>query len=823
MKTLLALDLSCGKVARLEHDLDKVAKILNLPNDWRLKTCSTNAFHHEFCQARAEWCLRWLLKALCTSDPSFTNVRANASSWILLGRLIAQLPVSLIAKALSANAFVKCLKDTLLENYSQVTVDNLGSRLKNSKHNGDGEAHLSQSNNDKLEPENQKLFLAIDEVFRLIVKLALNRSSESLANEHVKLSLRCDLFTAAYITRLYIMGLNDHLLNNIQKYTYKIGDDLIAPVARFWEMNLEDTESLTNEISTAFAFQCTLPLLYTIIILEEPLMDMVDKNDVEISRKTRSFIQFLIAKYSLSCASAHFIRSRKEREHRESLLLEPIIKEIKFEIKRILEATDEEKVDSGASLTLIASTVPLLFKLIVKSNFWDRSLHKKDEATRCKSIFRTLAGCLGVDVFHNDHRSIPNVCVINMITLIKITVDQNIDLGIDTLKFVTQHFSGIYRQQSKNINWGLIAALFRFSNDTFLRCLLGGGDQDQGDYQLGTSLLENLLYNLARGSNEILLLQTSPQFYDGSLEAYEELKSSILYPLMVSFVRTRNTKMLISTWRSELNKAIANYGATSELSILSIWDDNELGTHITQLLQKHVSMQEISNFCCNEIEILKEHVKLEQQGFSLAKLEPQTVYHELYASMTILNSLLSSLSDEGSINDLVTNLPTLVSFLLNLLDGLPECYEMLRCNMLRVLFQVFRVLWWDFDRSDGIVGRGQLYRLPWKFGLSIFDRSYKYDDEVNAAEYQSQHVTIYFLVVNWYECFVRGLHIYLQSDFAENLIKYMIGILHTLRAKKSLQSAAELCWNGNSQWIRSLWHLSLANVSIVVRYPQVLK
>ena len=823
MKTLLALDLSCVKVARLEHELDKVARSLNLPNDWRLNT--SNSFHHEVCQARAEWCLRWLLRALCTSELSFTHVRANVSSWVLLGRLISQLPVPLTAKALNINTFVKFLKDTLEENYSHVNVDILGSRLKDFERNGHGVVLPCRSKNDRVEPKYQSLFPAFDEVVRLILKLASNRSSETLANEQVKLSLKCDLSTAARVARLYIMGLNKHLLTDLKDCIYKISDNLIAPAAKLWEINLEDVENLAGEGSIAFASQCTLPLLYTLVILEEPQMDIVDRHNVELSRKTRSAIQYLIAKYLLSCAPAHLIQSQKERIRRQSLIIEPIIQEINRSITRMVEATDEQKVDSGASLALMARTVPLLFGLIVRSNFSDKSLSSEDKATRYESTFRTLAACLGVDNSHAIHRGIPEVCVTNVVSLVEITIDQNIELGTDTLVFVTQCFSGICGQTTKNVNWELIAVLFRICNDIYFRSLLEERDQNQNqvNHQLGTTLLKNLLHHLALKSNEILLLQPSPEFHEGFLEAYKRLKSSILYPLLVSFVRTRNIKMLIFIWRSELSKAAANYNVNSGLLLLSIWDDNELATHIAQLLQNYISMQEILSLCCSEIKILKEYVNPEQHGIFSEEPELQTVYHELYASTTVLNCLFSSLSNEGSVNELLTDLPTLISVLLKLFDELPNSSTTLKCNILLVLHQVYRVIWRDFDQSDRIVDRQQLNRLPWNFGLCLFERLDIYDSEVSHAELQLQYVTNHFLVSNWYECYVRNIHAYVPSNLAENLMKYMNGVLNTLCAENLFQTAAEMSWNGDMKWIRSLWHLSLANVCIVVQYPQILK
>lgn len=735
------------------------------------------------------------------------------------------MPVSLIARALNVNAFIKSIRDTLQENYSDVNTDTLGLSLKNLERNGNGEDFLSLSKNEKVETGRQSLFSAVDKVVRLILNLASNQSSESLANEHVKLSLKCDLSTASYIARLYIMGLNKHLLSNLYECINKISDDLIAPAAQIWEINLGNAENLTDKGPSTFASQCTLPLLYTLVILEEPQMDIIDRHYAELSCKTKSTIQYLIAKYSLSCAPRHLMRSSKESERRQELVIKPIIQGIKSEITRTIEATDEEKVDSRASLALMAKTVPLLFRLIVRSKSLEKSLYTEDAQIRHESTFHSLAACLGVDVSHHMHRSIPEVCVTNVVSLIEITVDQNINLGIETLVFITKTFSGICERKPENVNWGLIEVLFRVRNDKFFRSLLEESDQnqDQDNHQVGASLLKNLLYHLARRSNEILVLQSSDEFHEDIWKAYDELKNSVLYPFLAGFVRTRNIQMLISIWRSELKKAIVNHGVNSELSIPSIWDDNELATHITRLLQNYISMREISDLCYNEIKILKEYVKLKKYRVFSIKHGTQTTCCDLYANMTILNCLLSSIHDLGFTEELSTDVPILVSSLLKLLDELANTSEMLIHKILWVVHQAYRVLWWEFDRSDRTKGRQQLHHIPWKLGLCMFEQSDIYESKVNSARLQMHYATIYFLILYWYECSIRDMHAFIPPNLAGNIIKYINGILNALCANNLSQYTTELYWNGNLKWIRSLCHLFLANVAVVVQYPQILK
>ena len=729
----------------------------------------------------------------------------------------------LFTKILNANAFVICLRVALQENYGHESVDSLITALECSEHYKEqiNQTALPEDRTSKI--KSRCLISAIDEVIRLILGLASNRFNDSSLNEHIRSLLTTDISNAVQLFRLYVMALNKHLLVKSNEFSHGIDDNFIAPAALIWETSLENAETTTEMDLNNFSSHCTLPLLYTLIFLEESRSSIVHIYDVALVYKTRSAAEYLIVKYSLLSAPSYFIKSQKERERRREVALEAAVTEITHEVIRLAEVTENLSASSEASVSVIACTVPLLFKLILRSKPAVNLGHSKSISTYFEPSIRILAASLATNRHQLTHRKIPDVCVLNLKLLIDIAVDQGMSLNKDTLKYIADQYCGLREEKSENINWSLIAALLRLPNDAFFHLMMEGVGRDYDKEQAGITLLDNVIHHLSQWSAEILLPRNSTGSSNNALEVYEEVKTSIFCPFIVSFIRVRKMKNLILLLRSELQKSFTSSKTSSELPTASLWEDDDLIKYTEQLLRSVINWPELLTLCRSEICVFEELFKFSNGGISSGKIGSPFAYYETRASLIILNVLLSLISNDDPAEELRAHLSTTISSLLNLANEFKSSFCMLTCDILRVMYQIYRLLWCDLDKIDNFTHGDQMFCLPWQISLYVFERQANNDDETDLADLQSQYITLSLLASSWYECYVRDMYECIPLGLAERMITHVNRILQTLSANNCIGSAENLFWNGNSRWIRSPWHLSLAIVSIFAQYPQLLK
>ena len=815
LKDLLALESSFENEGDLEHKYDKIAHILKLPKTWRLQICTEMLSQHDVCQSRAEWCFKWLLKAL-TSSSSRPYVRAKISTWILLRHLISRLPVSLVIKTLHANAFIICLKTTLDENYGHESADTLTSILKYLGPDGKQSAHkqfeeVNASNNDS-----HCLILAIDQLLRCILDLAPSQLTNCSVNEHMKLLLRTDTSIAVKLFRLYVMAINKHLAQS-GKFLSNVRDNIIAPAILAWEISLENAQIERELDLKSFSSQCTLPLLYTLLLLSERSSDIGCQYEIKLVCRSRTAIEYLIAKYSLLFAPSCFIKSQKEREQQQEIALKASLYEIVHEVSRLTDAMEEQRANCEMSLSIVARTVPLLYQLILRSKPVAKFGQVEHKSMHIEPILRNLAAALHPR-YQTAHKSAPDVCVENLKTLIEIAVDQGISLNVNTLKFIADHFCRLGRE-NENINWRLVAVLFRLQNDVFFRSLI----KAEGQEQAGLPLLDDLLHQLHRRSFELLSSLNSTEFQKNTLAAYRELKVSICYPFLASFIRTKKVTSFISLLRSELQKSFMNSGVDSELPIASVWEDDDTIIFMKKLLRTEINRPESLKLCHADLSAFKMIIKSNDELGFVSGLNSHPDYYTVRTNLIILEILLSSILNDDPMEDLIENIPSAISNLLYLANKFTTSFNLLYCDVLRVLYSLHYLFWRNLDRMDNFASRGQMIFHPWQLKSRVLTRSEKNDNESSSVDLQSQYLTLSFLASSWYEFFVRDMYEYVPLGFANDIISYINGVLQMLSVFPHNATKEIFAWNGCSRWIHSTRHLSQALISVVVQYPQLLR
>ncbi|KAI9871883.1 MAG: hypothetical protein M1830_002329, partial [Pleopsidium flavum] len=577
---------------------------------------------------KEEWVLRWLLKKL---EAQGNDARLDPQAWLLMKKLVEQIPVVNVARLLSAHNFLQTLEKTLKDGLAQAQdirqgqaasptndlkgpsdiSDASGSSstligtstpgpTKQSRKRKRPAASMEEIMSTSPPSDNahliETLFCSLLGALSQLVEMSTKPSNgESVfAGQYMTAILRTDpnrtacILRSAFNAAEFLMR-NDQLSGSAMSLTVA---SAVASFVTIWEYRSSAlTEDLFGRASNeAFASHCLVPALVLLSSCREY------QHKYSVLARTVTMLEQLLARHIVLPSRSDFLAAREQGASKASLdsilpsdntplaLLEPL-RSIDSELAPNNTPTAGNNLDMR-----VVSTIPLLFDVAVRCLPMDTQRKRIMEAPWLEAIFLNLTNQISLPIFSESAVFVSQQSLEIFEQMLQTAIDRNVSLETTILRSIVTRFSGILNIGKDSCRWTLIAKTLKLDANVFLIPTDVKPDP-KGFSQPADKLLNTLFSQITTVGCTLL-----PTFSDD----YKLIRSLIVLPLLREYAKARDLSGFLRHWHTEL---MAHEGShsTSEDELpdaatsrhLSIWEDVDLINELRSLLESSLTAGQI--------------------------------------------------------------------------------------------------------------------------------------------------------------------------------------------------------------------------------------
>ncbi|KAI9705089.1 MAG: hypothetical protein M1836_006872 [Candelina mexicana] len=611
------------------EQLAKAYKIIGIP----LETTSTllqDHFRHpqvgrkNAFSAKEEWVLRWLLNRLQAVDQVGKNARSDTRSWLLLIRLLQQIPLANAARQLNAHKFMIVLEQVSNE------VKELAGLLHDDPPPGELSCHSpDHSGNSSTSPlpessatvtdsfpkssseksrkrkrqapsaqddrissasaerrrEVSSLLVSVLEAVRCMVRACESSDSQTpaFACEYMKSVLRTGPEAAARIVGRFLSS-GSLVLEDLDHYYMAFQDSIswVGVLLDIWNNRAVSVDDTLGGLSNAaFSSEC----LSSVALLLPRYRSLIPQ-DSAIKATIRILEQLVARHIFIPARSAFFAPSHSKTQSvstskiYEPRLLLDLLKPFREEIMNA-QAQINKTSHSEHPVGELTNGIPSLFDTAIRCSTRSSPRKRLTERPWLLALFRGLAEADGISLSYAPGQELQQSKATVLDQLLHVCVKREVPLETDTLRTIMHQLSGLLGEESDLTNWNLIAKVLKLDANVFLLSKNTNGNTDgqgSGEPNMLRLLLSKITAKITRE-------------YSGIPQDYLIVKAQIIQPLMLEFSRARNMSGFIEHWRRELTDFNEQYAARKRERghALSVWQDEDLGLWLREYLESSMT------------------------------------------------------------------------------------------------------------------------------------------------------------------------------------------------------------------------------------------
>ncbi|KAF2087847.1 hypothetical protein K490DRAFT_65127 [Saccharata proteae CBS 121410] len=655
LQRLLALD---KDFTSFDDQLDQAGRIVGLANfednTNEVPQISTTA------NPRAEWVLRWLLGKLGSQESNSKGPwsRSNKRAWILLGRILGSLPLSISARLLNSNKFLSIVEKTLAENFIvssswwlpvPVQSGELGrnseqlagetappdDKSKSSRKRKRPSAATEIADTSKpasLQPqERHELLSAIARVLDAIVKSTSFslQFHEAMVTEYMKSVLRTDVAQAARLLKRWIMA-QDLSAPNL---------DSMLPI---WELSLSGSKNSTDNLNH-FSLECLMPAATLLSQLQTSSFETTEAMSRAISQLQALFARhvFIPARTAFfDEQNAHLAPRKGNNAEQGKVALEYLLQPLQADI-----STNPK--GNPIPYELFRLMESLLEVAISCSN---RSTPKKrlDEAPWLQHVFVLFSRWIEVPSSQLKLWKLGEPGRRVLTSMLKTLNEEKVPLDSTVLENVVRVHAKLFEKKSEaeieTFDWDMMAQIIASDPSIFMSAR--SPTHDDEDVMDGDTSRQGLSFTDALF--DIITDRWDPfeQKEDDDRLGWERngrndrLARDIIFPLLKAFAQARDLPGFISSWHRQLKRI--HKPTRSKLYLSTEWESKGLVLQLRSVLESSLTPQQTFDM-----------IRLYSRGLMNIAAAVETAHEgfgndaDIYANMVILTALVNALvSDE---------------------------------------------------------------------------------------------------------------------------------------------------------------------------------
>lgn len=615
------------------------------------------------------------------------SVCLDYRAWLLLRELVLRIPLTTVARLLSAHNFVATAQSTLqwLAEQCHILHESFssgdGSRGSVTSFVLDGRSPLNVLHPSKKRKRDEGMPAATlrvpKDIRYLYTAISSNLiqlqditkdESQGYAVEHLKAALRSPpedaaaiLACAAAIAGFLLRYRCDHfkmdsngawvlpMVRHWQSQLTSIGGDLNVPV----HVSPIQSASIsnTNVVSKlAFSEHCFADISRLVRSICE--LHWAEDETEQISTLLKDLLRTHILRPSRSSC----LNSLRPRDDRNPDIPAGLLETLFAPLMDSL--ADEKYLDRDA-----LDSAALLFELAAEDSRQMPPKGRRNESTWLQRLFNhIMQKAYAYENYESDdtrQADIIDFCV----KMLEISVRLKVQLETAALEKVIRpvfHGRGLFTENE----WSLVNLCMELDVNVFVKPS-GRSLVNQARLQpMPDDVLSLLLHQVSKEGHKPVSVEANPLFRLAAKHPYAIILSTIVIPLVKAFAQVRELPRLLEIWQEQLvRRSLMGKGET-----LSVWMDDELLQTVAQLVEPTLTTSEVKKRL-NQVENALESLS------GNASIEPLQV-ETTSALLLTLESVLLGCSGEQTLQDLEERVIQLYKLILNLAtDGTERHHE----------------------------------------------------------------------------------------------------------------------------------------------------
>ncbi|KAJ5950483.1 uncharacterized protein N7479_008896 [Penicillium vulpinum] len=754
---------------------------------------------------KEEWVLRWLLKRLRSGK----NYRVDAASFLLLRQLIDLISPKNLAAILKDQKFLSILCDTF-EDLEADIFSGLGNALaalssdsesshtlsgsptpddrrgtqgkKRKRMTTENDADAMDVDTDEQRQNPAACFLtfirALDCLHGFVTLTHRTTGTDGVANSHLKLALRGEpeaismLLGRAFRVAAVAAKQFSHegKTTDLQHLLY-----VFPSIVELWESRSYREDDMDNKSSNEFfARHCFAHALRLQICLRSAKLDTDERATLLHA------IERIIALHVLLPARAAFFErgssgidySQDEPDWSSvkpvTDTFRPIIRE--FAVAKENKASNEACMHPWRSVELL----PELFDNAVRAVPRDVFRRQTHEAPWLETLFVAVAELAFSTAKEEDFATFSSKFISVLEQLLQVALDRKVGLSLHTI-LAHANYTGLFEQGLEKVQWNVTALFISLGVDIFLP---NSGLRDSR--KLLDALLDKILLQWRETGSR-------------KRKDYDIIKNKVVLPLLRGFTAARDLPTFMEIWHNQLVIVEEARQDNSNLSLFSVWEDDELADAYSELMRTALTEAHIAaQMRTAASETRAENGKFAETPLSYAKFVIVEASFRGRVSMfpeseTILTSLLETITSTLSSKQALHWRWRLWRLVRNFLENSLQSADNAMASAIMPLVEVAAK---TVHRNHKDLTKAQLAPLEsweaYRFAI-VATKAHASDDQLGS--------------------FVKA-----TKDAIE-----LITTISTKDAKKSIKAP----WNGRTDTVDSKTTLGLAYFLALVRVPEV--
>ncbi|KAI9715359.1 MAG: hypothetical protein M1812_006004 [Candelaria pacifica] len=624
-QALVELDKSTEGFAEQISKAYKIAGIALKDNSTLLWGLTTNVqLERSYAlSAKEEWVLRWLLNRLQAKEEVGKNARSDPRSWLLLIRLLQQIPPANAARVLNTHKFLLILEQTsnevrdltgslhdncpvngslfhspnqsedsgtsaLLDSSSTV-VDSLSEDSLRKSRKRKRASRAAQHVQPRSSPAERRrefytLLLSVLKAIGCIVRASGTSGTHkpAFACEYMKSVLRTDAKAAARIVgRLLSSG--SFVLQEIdhRSMTFEHNGSWAGALLEIWNNRAVTADDTLGESSNAaFSSEC----LSSIALLLSRYRSLITQSSA--TKDTIRILEKLLARHLFIPARSAFFtplfsksQSLSETRRGEPKLLIDLLKPLREKNIAAQAQVDDTKYSEQPAGDL-SSAIPFLLDIAIRCSPSSSPRKRLAERPWLQALFLGLLETADISTSPTSGQAKQQSRVLMLDQVLDVCIKREVSLKTDTLKTIMYQWSGLL-EESGPVNWSLVGKLLKLDTNVFLPPKNKSGDTNEQ----GSADTDQLKLLLSKITGAIT------RDHSNFSKDYLIVKAQIIQPLMLGFSRARDLSGFLELWRGGLMVFEEQYAAGKHEggNALSVWQDEDLSLWLREDLENSMT------------------------------------------------------------------------------------------------------------------------------------------------------------------------------------------------------------------------------------------
>ncbi|KAI9835030.1 MAG: hypothetical protein M1819_002582 [Sarea resinae] len=677
---------------------------------------------------REEWVLRWLLSKLQTPDESRSSPKCEPRAWVLLGSLLPLIPLSKVARLLSAHSFMQILNESFRLTVSAASARADAVAISNSL-NQSAEACSSTNTSEtsatmrtsSMSPPNgvprkrkrsgtliavhssreavsrkvtgeDAILLSIVRAVQIIDELCHSGEADDFSCQYMKATLRTspDLAaqvlgnalraTGALLDQPFKQVSEDESLNRLA--------GIMAIVSIWHARSIGADDVAGHQSNVMFSAHCLVPVA-TVLCRWRSMPKLSPAVEELICSLEQLIAQHVLipARSKTSVSSRVTIANRggglnlKEPPsiHQLADCLDPLRREV-------LSLSSKTSLSTGESwrLSAIYQAIPILFELAIRCIPDDKNQGRVVEKPFLEAFFTALAQSVAIPMSASAPLELPYDTRNILEHMLKIALERNV---IFSQSFLTKilDFSGLIQRKQGTVHWAMISSILKLDSSVLFLA--------KDESKQGAVFLETLLERIT----------ASAYVENGSLsEHYEIIKREIIPLLLRESALSRNLDSFINDWKMELSRFEKSRCEPWQgrppfaYNTSSIWEDSDLLSHCRRLLQTSLTMTQMVHLLASLLS------DLEIESTKTANTDHLGTTR---ASLALLNITIDSIEQEEAVEALRGSIFPVYNTVLEIIATHSETLSVQQWRLWKILTQIHGHLVRMGLQTDQYVGR----------------------------------------------------------------------------------------------------------------------